>query len=55
MSPDRSHRERPSRGKSLIPDPAPRNPARIISVVSEGQVTEPDYCTAGKKVSVRLK
>lgn len=27
MSPDRAKRQRPARGKSLIPDPPPRNPA----------------------------
>jgi hypothetical protein len=48
MSPDRS-RLRYTRGKSLIPDRAPRNPARIIYVVAEGEATEPDYCTALNK------
>lgn len=48
MSPDRS-RPRHIRGKSLIPDRAPRNPARIIYVVAEGEATEPDYCTALNK------
>lgn len=46
MSPDRSRRPQHVRGKSLIPAPALRKPARIIYVVSEGQVTEPDYCRA---------
>lgn len=46
MSPDRQHRPRHVRGKSLIPAPVPRRPARIFYVVSEGQVTERDYCTA---------
>lgn len=49
MSPDKSHRSRHTRGKSLIPDRAPRNPARIIYVVAEGEATEPDYCTALNK------
>lgn len=48
MSPDK-RRQRPARGKSLIADRPPRSPARIIHVVSEGQVTEPDYCTALNK------
>lgn len=48
MSPDR-RRQRPARGKSLIPDRPLRNPARVIHVVAEGQVTEPDYCTALNK------
>jgi RloB-like protein len=46
VSPDRSRRTRPERGKSLIADRPPRSPARIIYVVPEGEVTEPDYCTA---------
>lgn len=49
MSPDRSRRPRLTRGKSLIPDRAPRNPARVIYVVAEGQATEPDYCMALNK------
>lgn len=49
MSPDRSHRSRHTRGKSLLSDRAPRNPARIIYVVAEGEATEPDYCTALNK------
>lgn len=48
MSPDK-RRQRPTRGKSLIPDRPPRSPARIIYVVAEGQVTEPDYCRALNK------
>jgi hypothetical protein len=48
VSPD-TRRQRPARGKSLIPDRPLRNPARIIHVVAEGQVTEPDYCTALNK------
>ena len=46
MSPDRSRRTRPARGKSLIAERPPRSPARIIYVVAEGEATEPDYCTA---------
>ena len=46
MSPDRSRRTRPERGKSLIADRPLRSPARIIYVVPEGEVTEPGYCTA---------
>jgi hypothetical protein len=46
VSPDRSRRTRPARGKSLIAERPPRSPARIIYVVAEGEVTEPDYCTA---------
>lgn len=46
MSADRQRHPRHARGKSLISAPAPRKPARIIYVVSEGQVTERDYCTA---------
>jgi hypothetical protein len=45
VSPDRSRRTRPVRGKSLLAERAPRSPARIIYVVAEGEVTEPDYCT----------
>lgn len=48
MSPDR-HRQRPARGKNLIPDRPPRRPARVIHVVAEGQVTEPNYCKALNK------
>ena len=46
MSPDRHHRSHHTRGKSLIATPVARQPARIIYVVPEGQVTERDYCTA---------
>jgi hypothetical protein len=46
LSPDRSRRTRPTRGKSLIAERPPRSPARVIYVVAEGEVTEPDYCTA---------
>jgi len=46
MSPDRAKRQRPSRGKSLIPDASPRNPAKIIYIEAEGEVTERDYCVA---------
>ena len=46
MSPDRSRRTRPARGRSLIAERPSRSPARIIYVVAEGEVTEPDYCTA---------
>lgn len=46
MSPDRSRRTRPARGKSLIAERPPRSPARIVYVVAEVEVTEPDYCTA---------
>jgi len=48
VSPDKG-RKRPARGKSLIPDRPPRSPAKIIHVVAEGQVTEPDYCRALNK------
>jgi hypothetical protein len=46
VSPDRARRARPTRGRSLIAERPLRSPARIIYVVSEGEVTEPDYCTA---------
>lgn len=46
MSPDRMRRQRPVRGKSLIARPPSRRPARVVYVVAEGGVTEPDYCTA---------
>jgi RloB-like protein len=46
VSPDRSRRPRPTRGRSLISDRPLRSPARIIYVIAEGEVTEPDYCTA---------
>jgi hypothetical protein len=46
MSPDRTKRSRPARGKSLIPDPAPRHVARIVYVEAEGESTERDYCVA---------
>jgi RloB-like protein len=46
VSPDRSRRTRPERGKSLTAERPPRSPARIIYVIAEGEVTEPDYCTA---------
>jgi hypothetical protein len=42
----RSRRTRPARGRSLTAERPPRSPARIIYVVAEGEVTEPDYCTA---------
>lgn len=46
MSPDRSRRTRPARGRSLTAERPARTPARIIYVIAEGEVTEPDYCTA---------
>lgn len=46
MSPDRAKRPRRLRGKSLVPDPAPRSPVRIVHVEAEGERTEPDYCVA---------
>jgi RloB-like protein len=47
VSPDqRSRRARPARGRSLTAERPPRSPARIIYVIAEGEVTEPDYCTA---------
>lgn len=46
MSPDPRRRARSTRGKSLLARPPSRRPATVHYVVTEGGVTEPDYCTA---------